>query len=81
VVWSWTGWIALALAVWLVVGVLVGLLIGRVIRHRDRQVPHDGQAGVEQGDDTGARARTPDEPDGAPPTGAARRSPRRARRE
>ena len=50
--WSWTGWIALALAVWLVVGVLVGLLIGRAIRHRDRQVPHDEQAGIEQGDDT-----------------------------
>jgi hypothetical protein len=34
------GWIIVGLIAWLVVAAVVGVLIGRMIRLRDRQVPH-----------------------------------------
>jgi DNA methylase len=73
-----------AVACVLSVAVLVGLLIGRVVRHRDRQVPHDEQGGDQQGG-LSSRGRPRGGGGGAPPhsggspTTPERRAPRRAR--
>ena len=42
--WGWIGWVAVALAAWVVVAAVVGILLGRMIRQRDRQVPLDDGA-------------------------------------
>ena len=42
VVGNWIAWVAVGVVVWIAVAVLVVVLLGRTVRHRDRQVPHDG---------------------------------------
>jgi len=34
-------WILLLAALWLVLGAVVAVVVGRMVRQRDRQVPHD----------------------------------------
>lgn len=46
---STVGWIALGIAAWLVVALAMGVLIGRMIRRRDRQVPHRAEPSAPPG--------------------------------
>lgn len=36
-------WIILGVTAWVVLGSAVALIVGRMVRHRDRQVPHDAR--------------------------------------
>ncbi len=39
-------WILLLVALWLVLGAVVAVVVGRMVRQRDRQVPHDSPGDV-----------------------------------